>query len=157
MPADNLVLQRVKAKSFVLGLVCLVGLAAPPASIAKEGAVFRRVTPTKFIRPDYPRAALRDGLCGVVYVQVTVDDMGRVKDYKFLKAYPPGIFEAAVEPVIAKYEFSKIAPDGTPAPYRAVIPFKFIIDQEKVCKNGPLPEMPSEYSEPAEPGARSLM
>jgi len=53
------------------------------------------LVPLVRVPPQYPRAAARAGITGVVTVQVTVGPDGRVQDAQIVKADPRGYFEQA--------------------------------------------------------------
>lgn len=53
------------------------------------------LVPLVRVPPQYPRAAARAGVTGVVTVQVTVGPDGRVQDAQIIKAEPRGYFEQA--------------------------------------------------------------
>ena len=56
-------------------------------------------------KPAYPTAALRQGIEGSVFAQVTVSTAGDVTDVTITNAEPPRIFDQTVKESIFKYKF----------------------------------------------------
>ena len=66
-----------------------------PAAGGGGGGGDAELVPLVRVPPQYPRAAARAGITGVVTLQVTVGPDGRVQDARIVKAEPRGYFEQA--------------------------------------------------------------
>lgn len=64
------------------------------------------------VNPFYPTNAARDGITGVVTVQVLVDPDGTVANARVLAAEPRGVFEAAAIQSVYKWRFKPVELDG---------------------------------------------
>jgi periplasmic protein TonB len=59
----------------------------------------------KRIEPDYPHMAKRRKIQGVIVANLLVDDRGRVREVKIVRADPKGIFENSVKKALFKWQF----------------------------------------------------
>lgn len=55
--------------------------------------------------PRYPTAAREQGITGSVKLRVRIDQRGRVREVRVLKARPPGVFEQAAVEAIRRWRF----------------------------------------------------
>jgi protein TonB len=79
------------------------------------------------IVPQYPEAAKRAEIEGVVQLEVLIDEKGRVLKVKVLKGLGYGLDEAAVT-AIKKSTFVPGLKGKEPVPVRLRIPFRFILE-----------------------------
>src|SRR3984893_11417200 len=85
---------------------------APPvvAPPAPKPAVRKGLVPVEFIKPEYPREAIRAGVQGgQVVCLLDVDEKGNVTDVKIKSAQPPRVFDREVINTLMRWKF---IPDG---------------------------------------------
>ena len=75
------------------------------------------------IRPKYPESAQEAGIQGTVFVEVYIDEKGRVKETRIIKGIPE-LDEAATE-AIHRVRFMPAKQGGSTVAARIVIPVKF--------------------------------
>jgi len=77
-------------------------------------------------RPIMPERAARERVRGRVRVQLLVDTLGQVKEYRVIGVEPEGYgFREAVEEVICDWRFHPATQSGRPIECWIAIPFKF--------------------------------
>ncbi|HEX6928143.1 MAG TPA: energy transducer TonB [Gammaproteobacteria bacterium] len=78
------------------------------------------------VEPQYPHAALRDGIEGEVEVEFTVLPDGSVSDIRVVRADPPGVFDASARRAIQRWQFIPRRENGVAVSMRArqVIAFR---------------------------------
>lgn len=118
-------------------LLCAVASAQDAPRLYKDVSPLRGTG-----APKYPTEARRAAVCGIVHFLATVSPDGKAQDVEIVLAYPPRIFEESVNSALQIVSFPKTAPDGRPAPYRIASSYRFILDIERECPNGPLPVHP---------------
>ncbi len=98
---------------------------APPDS------VFVDVQPAvkKRANPVYPKAALKAGIEGVVYVRLWVDREGRVQDVKIVKSENDALNQSAID-AARQFEFTPATAGGKPVSVWVTVPFKFKIAEK---------------------------
>lgn len=77
-------------------------------------------------RPNYPRVALRNGVQGLVRLEVHVDSAGTVSDVRVVES-PQGsrdLVEAAVE-AMYQWKFRPFTTNAGPVPFTVLVPFRF--------------------------------
>lgn len=67
----------------------------------------------RHVNPMYPESARRDGIAGIVIVEVLIGKDGRVKDAAVRKGLPDGLSEAAVD-AVRQWEFKPATRNGEP-------------------------------------------
>jgi TonB family protein len=78
----------------------------------------------KQVSPHYPEVLKRAGIEGEVYLQVTINEQGKVEKVKTLKTTHQDLVEAAVD-AVKQWEFAPATKDGKPIRAEVTIPFKF--------------------------------
>jgi protein TonB len=79
------------------------------------------------VKPEYPRAALRSGREGTVYVRFVVDRLGKVKNPEAIRG--PDIFERSALKAVSQFEFEPAVQDGRAVSVRMVVPLEFRINR----------------------------
>jgi protein TonB len=77
-------------------------------------------------RPNYPRVALREGIQGLVRLEVQVNVEGKVSEVRVIDS-PQGsqdLVEAAVE-AMYQWRFRPFATQAGPTPFTVLVPFRF--------------------------------
>ncbi|HET7203314.1 MAG TPA: energy transducer TonB [Steroidobacteraceae bacterium] len=68
---------------------------------------------TRYVAPEYPKAALAQGLDGKVRLRLTVNAEGKVADAVVVQANPPEVFDAAAIAAVRKWRFKSLGrPDS---------------------------------------------
>jgi TonB family protein len=80
-------------------------VAAPPAP--------PKLVRTRYVPPDYPAAAMKQGLAGSVRLRFTVNAEGQVSEAAVVEATPPGVFDAAAVSAARKWRFKPIGEKGS--------------------------------------------
>jgi len=80
----------------------------------------------KIVRPEYPSAAIKAEIEGVVELQIRVDTQGRVAEVEVRRSPPRGfVLERAAIDAVQFWEFRPLQRDSRPAPFTVVVPFRF--------------------------------
>lgn len=93
---------------------------APPASTSSATATAApqpTVTPAKPLSrtpPRFPPRAQRDGVTGVVVVQLHITVSGVVDDVRVVEADPAGVFDEAALDAVRRWTFTPATSDGAP-------------------------------------------
>lgn len=74
-------------------------------SVASSGAFAQEPSIVKAVAPEYPRAAERRSLEGVVQVSIDIDAEGNVLDVKVVSATPAGIFDSSAINAVMLWKF----------------------------------------------------
>ena len=96
---------------------------------ASGGTASPRPTPrlvrTRYVAPEYPSAAFKQGLAGSVRLRLAVDAEGRVSEALVVQATPPGVFDAAAVTAARKWRFKPIGEKGSDAHATATVDMVF--------------------------------
>ena len=85
--------------------------------------------PTASPEPNYPAAALRRGMEGVVILLVTVDAEGRVTRVRVLESSGYGLLDRAAQDGVRKWRFDPASENGKAVPGAARVPIRFRLQQ----------------------------
>ena len=106
---------------------------APPGPEPAEPENAARVDPipdpTASPQPNYPTAALRRGMEGVVTLLVTVDAEGRVTRVRVLESSGHGLLDRAAQDGVRKWRFTPATENGEAVPGAARVPIRFRLQQ----------------------------
>lgn len=106
---------------------------APPAPAPAEAENAARVDPvpdpTASPQPNYPTAALRRGMEGVVTLLVTVDADGKVTRVRVLESSGHGLLDRAAQDGVRKWRFTPATENGVAVPGAARVPIRFRLQQ----------------------------
>jgi len=72
-----------------------------------------RLVRTRYVAPEYPPAAFKQGLAGSVRLRLAVDAEGRVSEALVVQATPPGVFDTAAVTAARKWRFKPIGEKGS--------------------------------------------
>jgi protein TonB len=107
--------------------VCVL-LAGTPLFAQDADGIYTKVdekpTPVKTAAPHYPSALKRDGISGLVAVQVVIDEKGKIVSATVVKTTHPE-FERPALDAIEKWSFTPAKVGGNPVKMRITIPFRF--------------------------------
>lgn len=81
------------------------------------------------VEPEYPPAAFRQRIEGVVELAITIETDGSVTDVEVVSAEPPGIFEDAAMQAVRRWRYEPRKVDGTPTESRAHVRIDFEIGE----------------------------
>ncbi|HXW09884.1 MAG TPA: energy transducer TonB, partial [Steroidobacteraceae bacterium] len=84
-----------------------------------------RLVRTRYVAPQYPAAALKQGLTGSVRLRLAVNAEGHVSEAMVVQASPPGIFDAAAVNAARKWRFKAIGPKGSEVHATATVDMLF--------------------------------
>lgn len=84
----------------------------------------------KWVLPEYPEEAKKNGVTGKVFVKVLVDKEGNAKKVIAIKSESDKLTQAAVDAAY-KTKFSPAIQKGKPVSVWVVLPFKFALDDKK--------------------------
>jgi serine/threonine-protein kinase len=95
--------------------------AAPGADLVSISALKR----TKYVGPQYPRAAKRRNLSGYVDIVFTVMPDGGVADLSVRESEPGDVFVDAALDAVEQWEFEPVIEDGVAVPKRVAVRMSF--------------------------------
>ena len=75
--------------------------------------------------PEYPAAAVRDGVTGTVVLKLLVTSAGKPRNVRVLKATPPGVFDQAAIQAVREWVFEPATYNGEPVTMEATLPIHF--------------------------------
>lgn len=84
-----------------------------------------RLSRTRYVAPEYPAAALKQGLAGSVRLRLSVNADGQVSEALVVQATPPGIFDTAAVNAARKWRFKPIGPKGSEVHATATVDMVF--------------------------------
>jgi len=95
----------------------------PAAKPLRVGGDIREPRKVVHVAPVYPDLALRAGVEGIVIVEATIDERGRVRDATVLRSVPV-LDEAALE-AVRQWVYSPTLLDGVPTPVVMTVTVRF--------------------------------
>jgi protein TonB len=66
------------------------------------------------VNPDYPSAAKKDGIEGSIDLDVTVSQLGVVKDVSVVQSNPPDVFDKSALTAVHRWKYDPRFEDGLP-------------------------------------------
>jgi periplasmic protein TonB len=105
--------------------------APPPAPAVKPvrvGGFIKEPKRTRYIAPEYPKLAVQARLQGVVIIEATIDDKGRVVDAKVLRGLP--MLDQAALDAVRQWVYTPTFLDGHPTPVLMVVTVNFMLSGE---------------------------
>jgi bla regulator protein blaR1 len=99
-------LNMINNNSKPAWLAGLILSAAVVTGAAVAGIQASEVVPIKTVAPQYPRAALVEGISGWVKVQGQLDSHGKVVDVEVIDAKPKGVFDEEAIKAVKKWQFN---------------------------------------------------
>ena len=100
-----------------------------PAETENAARVDPVPDPTASPQPNYPMAALRRGMEGVVTLLVTVDAEGQVTRVRVLESSGHGLLDRAAQDGVRKWRFTPATENGKAVPGAARVPIRFRLQQ----------------------------
>lgn len=131
---DDAAAQRLLVEAEALGPGDLATLAAELAALRERQRLAATVIGagslrrTRYVAPEYPRAARDAGIEGWVDLEFTVRTDGTVDAVRVTDAQPAGTFEEAALASVARWRFEPVRRDGLPVEQRARLRMRFNID-----------------------------
>jgi protein TonB len=105
-------------------------IAAADASVrAVEAPPPPKPVRTRYVAPDYPKAALAEGLSGKVRLRLTVNAEGKVAQAVVLQSTPPDVFDAAAIAAARKWRFKPLGRDDSGVEANAFVDVVFQPEQ----------------------------
>ena len=92
---------------------------------------------TKFVLPEYPAEAVARGLHGIVILEITIDEQGKVADARVVRSVPP--FDEAAIAAVRQWEYEPTTVDAAPVRVRLAVPLTFALKQPEVTRSGSTP------------------
>jgi TonB family protein len=117
--------------------------AEEPRSAGTEVPVPKR---SKFVQPEYPAAALAQGLRGIVILALTIDTSGKVAVVDIVRSLPP--FDDAASVAARQWEYEVTRVDGKPVPVRLTVPITFALKLPEISREQGIPELRQGVSPP---------
>jgi TonB family protein len=138
--------------SLTMAAVLLAGSSAgeEPLRVSPDAAEPRLV---KFSRPEHPEEAKRAGLQGLVAVECTVDEDGRVVDAVALQGDPP--LSDAVLKAVKKWRYEPLEAEGRKRSFIKTVRVNFV-SQETMTLDGLIKSLSSHYEAVRESAAIHL-
>jgi protein TonB len=107
-------------------------IAAAGASVrAADAPPVPKPVRTRYVAPDYPKAALAEGLSGKVRLRLTVNAEGKVAQAVVLQATPPDVFDAAAIAAVRKWRFKPLGRDDSGVEANAFVDVVFQPEQAR--------------------------
>jgi TonB family protein len=93
---------------------------------SSEQALSEQFQVLKMVRPDYPPAAIRAGIDGLVELEVEVDEHGAVGEVRVRRSPPRGttLEQASVE-AMRQWVFHPLQRGGRAVPFTVIVPFRY--------------------------------
>jgi protein TonB len=83
---------------------------------------------TKYVSPEYPRAARRRNVTGSVDVSFTISTEGRVQDATVVRSEPGDTFDQAAVDAVEQWRFEPIVEDGVAVEKRTAVRLAFDLE-----------------------------
>jgi protein TonB len=113
----------------VVGAIVADQTTAPPKPAAvtpvRVGGVVHEPRKVVNVAPVYPELALRAGLEGIVIIEATIDERGRVQDAKVLRGVP--VLDAAALDALRQWVYTPTLLDGVPTPVIMTVTVRFMV------------------------------
>jgi protein TonB len=113
----------------VVGAIVADQTAAPPPARAvtpvRVGGVVHEPRKVVYVAPVYPDLALKAGIGGMVIVEATIDERGRVQDAKVLRGVP--VLDAAALEAVRQWVYTPTLLDGVPTPVVMTVTVRFMV------------------------------
>jgi TonB family protein len=121
-----------------------------PRAAGTEVAVPKR---SKFVQPEYPPAALAQGLRGIVILALTIDTAGKVSAVDVVRSLPP--FDDAAVAAARQWEYEVTRVDGRAVPVRLTVPITFALKLPDMSRDPAIPELRQGVAPPFPSDARA--
>jgi protein TonB len=96
---------------------------ADPRSAGSSSAP--KLVRTRYVAPEYPSEALKEGVAGSVRLRLIVDAQGRVSEAVVVESTPSGVFDTAAVNAVRKWRFKPIGEKGSDVTATATVELKF--------------------------------
>ena len=90
-----------------------------------ENVAVSELNRTNYVGPEYPRAARRRNITGVVEVQFTVTTDGRVRSMSILRSEPGDTFDQAAMDAVEQWRFEPVIENGVAVEKRTAVRLAF--------------------------------
>jgi protein TonB len=94
----------------------------PPTPVRVGGAITAPAIITK-VEPEYPAIARAAQLEGIVVLEASVDQTGRVDDVKVLRS--AGLLDSAAVDAVKRWRYSPLKLNGTATPFVLTVTLQF--------------------------------
>jgi TonB family protein len=129
---------------------------APPADQEQPRAAGTEVPVpkrSKFVQPEYPPAALAQGLRGIVILALTIDVTGKVSAVDVVRSLPP--FDDSAVAAARQWEYAVTRVDGRAVPVRLTVPITFALKLPDMSRDPAIPELRQGVAPPFPSDARA--
>jgi TonB family protein len=140
---------RALALAFSALAAAAPGFAQAPAPAEEPRAAGTEVPVpkrSKFVQPEYPAAALAQGLRGIVILALTIDTAGKVAAVDVVRSLPP--FDDAATAAARQWEYEVTKLDGRAVRVRLTVPITFALKLPAVSREAGIPELRQGVSPP---------
>lgn len=128
------------------GLAQVAATTEEPRAAGTDVPVPKR---SKFVQPEYPAAALAQGLRGIVILALTIDSSGKVAAVDVVRSLPP--FDEAATAAARQWEYEVTRVDGRAVPVRLTVPITFALKLPEISREQGIPELRQGVSPPFPP------
>jgi periplasmic protein TonB len=111
-------------KSLLKLTLIAIALFASSAAVRAESAFDEAPTPLRTQAPVYPETLRRDGVSGMVSINVTIDESGNVTNAVVAKSSNPAFEQAAVA-AVSQWKFKPAKKAGQAVTVSVVLPVRF--------------------------------
>jgi TonB family protein len=98
--------------------------AAPPTGAAQDGAMFEPPRYRTIVKPEYPAAALRDRIGGIVLLRVLVSETGKPVEIDVVRQVHPDLSAAAIG-AVRRWDFEPAKRNGVAIAAWTTVPVPF--------------------------------
>lgn len=135
--------SSLTARALALALAAATPGVAQVAAPAEEPRTAGTDVPvpkrSKFVQPEYPAAALAQGLRGIVILALTIDSSGKVAAVDVVRSLPP--FDEAATAAARQWEYEATRVDGRAVPVRLTVPITFALKLPEISREQGIPEL----------------
>ena len=96
---------------------------APPAEVVRIGGSMKSPRLTRRVEPDYPDVAQRAAIEGIVILEATVGEDGRVDGVKVLRSQ--SLLEPAAIAAVKQWQYEPLIWNGRPTPFVLTVTLSF--------------------------------
>jgi TonB family protein len=100
-------------------------LGAPASGTLRVGGEIAEPRKIKDVKPIYPQEALDANVQGIVILEITINEQGKVSDAKLLRARGNGLLDQAAVDAVAQWEYTPTLVNGVPTPVRMTVTVNF--------------------------------
>ncbi|HTM02821.1 MAG TPA: energy transducer TonB, partial [Vicinamibacterales bacterium] len=119
-------IDRVKATLVNGGTTRSIGPGFTTQTPIRVGGAVRAPTRTKNVAPEYPAIAQSSRVQGIVIVEATIDEQGRIAEARILRSIP--LLDQAALDAEKQWEYTPTLLNGMPVPVIMTVTVNFTLD-----------------------------